>query len=343
MRRLRPALATASLVGAVALALLPALAAAQGGAAPLPETVWALPPPVGEGWGGGRTSVRERGGRTIPPLPASPRWGEETDRPLPSRLSASDGRAASAPVPTTSTLPRGEGQPTDRRGRGEGAAHDHVALALPPRPNGQPPLSPPVQEGDSSPTTPLGRGGASSPAPRRRGDGGLPRPGGAAWSTLTPAVGAGVPLGAGYGPEWETGPTVTFRVEAPAYGGRVRAEVRAAGYGSVVEGVPAFSTLSPTVGWGPALRLGPVRLGAGARVGVVRFQIDDDAAGRLQSETELTVGGWGGVAVGLDRVEVWAEADGARVALSDPVALWTVGGGVAVRLGTPGWLRAVLR
>ena len=298
MRRLRPALATASL--AVALALLPALASAQGGAAPLPETVRALPPPPGEGWGGGRTSVRERGDRTISPLPASPRWGEETSGPLPNRL----------PSPgQEDPTPPGRGGRCDSKG-------GHRARC------------------------PYGCGAVGG----RGGDGGPPRPGGAAaWSTLTPAVGAGVPLGAGYGPEWETGPTVTFRVEAPAYGGRVRAEVRAAGYGSVVEGVPAFSTLSPTVGWGPALRLGPVRLGAGARVGVVRFQIDDDAAGRLQSETELTVGGWGGVAVGLGRVEVWAEADGARVALSDPVALWTVGGGVAVRLGTPGWLRAVLQ
>ena len=163
------------------------------------------------------------------------------------------------------------------------------------------------------------------------------------WSTLTPAVGAGVPLGDGYGPEWEAGTALAVRVEAPAYGGRVRAEVRAAEYGSVAEGVPAFSTLAPTVGWGPALGLGPVRLGAGARVGVVRFQIDDDDAGRLQSETELTVGGWAGAALRLGRVEVWAEADGARVALSDPVALWTLGGGVALRLDTPGWLRGVLR
>ena len=153
----------------------------------------------------------------------------------------------------------------------------------------------------------------------------------------------GVPLGAGYGPEWETGPTATFRVEAPAYGGRVRAEVRAAGYEAVAEGVPGFTTLAPTVGWGPAVGLGPVHLGAGARMGVVRFQIDDDTAGRLQSETELTVGGWAGAALRLGRVEVWAEADGSRVPLSDPVALWTLGGGVAVRLGTPGWLRAVLR
>ena len=175
------------------------------------------------------------------------------------------------------------------------------------------------------------------PRPARRG-GGV-----ADWSTLTPAVGLGAPLGDGYGPEWTTGAALSVRVEAPAYGGRVRAEVRAAEYPSAAEGVPGFSTLAPTVGWGPALRVGPVRLGAGARVGVVRFQIDDDDAGRLQSETELTVGGWAGAALRLGRVEVWAEADGARVALSDPVALWTVGGGVALRLDTPGWLGGVLR
>ena len=167
--------------------------------------------------------------------------------------------------------------------------------------------------------------------------------GGAAWSTLTPAVGVGAPLGEGYGPSWTDGAALTVRVEAPAYGGRVRAEVRAADYASVAPGVPSFSTLTPTVGWGPAVRLGPVRLGGGARVGVVRFQIDDDEAGRLQSETELTTGAWAGAAVRWGRVEAWAEADGARVALSEPVALWTVGGGLAVRLGTPAWLRDALR
>lgn len=163
------------------------------------------------------------------------------------------------------------------------------------------------------------------------------------WSTLTSGVGVGLPVGEGYGDAWEAGTALSVRVEAPAYGGRVRAEVRAARYRAVAEGVPAFSTLTPTVGWGPALDLGHVRVGGGARVGVVRFDIDDPDAGRLQSETELTVGGWAGAALRLGRVEVWAEADGARVPLSDPVALWTAGGGVAVRLDTPRWLRTVLR
>ena len=170
------------------------------------------------------------------------------------------------------------------------------------------------------------------------------RAGGAdAWSTLSPAVGVSAPVGRGYGPEWEAGTALAVRVEAPAYGGRVRAEVRAADYASVAEGVPAFSTLAPTLGWGPAVRLGPVRVGGGARVGVVRFAIDDDEAGRLQSETELTTGVWGGAALRLGRAEVWAEVDGGRVALSEPVTLWTLGGGVAIRLDAPGWLRDFLR
>lgn len=272
MSGLRPAL--------VALALLPTLAAAQGGAAerdhpappvpggvaaslPVSEAERVLPPPPGEGRGGGRTSSGSGAVGAVAPLPASPSRGEGTE-------------------------------------------------SVPPRP-----IAPPRPS--------AGRGGAEP------------------WATLTPAVGVGAPLGGGYGPSWTDGAALAVRVEVPAYGGRVRAEVRAAGYASAAEGVPSFSTLTPTVGWGPAVRVGPVRVGGGARVGVVRFQIDDDEAGRLQSETELTAGGWAGAAVRWGRVEVWAEADGARVALSDPVTLWTVGGGLAVRLDAPGWLRGVLR
>ena len=165
------------------------------------------------------------------------------------------------------------------------------------------------------------------------------------WSTLTPAAGVAVPLGDGFGAPWESGAGLSVRTEVPAYGGRLRGEVRVAAYdpSGDVDRVPPFALALPTVGWGPTVGLGPVRLSAGPRVGVALFRIDDPDAGRLQSETEIAVGGWAGAAVALGRVEVWAQADGTRLTLSDPVTLWAASGGLAVRLDTPAWLREVLR
>ncbi len=163
------------------------------------------------------------------------------------------------------------------------------------------------------------------------------------WSTLTPALGASAGLSGGFGETWRAGPGLTARVEAPAYGGRARAEVRAAVYDAPDETAPEFALLVPTLGWGPAVKAGPVRLGVGVKVGAARFQIDDDQAGNLQNETELAVGAWAGAALRLGRVEVWAEADATRLTLADAVTLAGASGGLAVRLGTPRWLRGVLR
>ena len=163
------------------------------------------------------------------------------------------------------------------------------------------------------------------------------------WSSLTPAVGASVPVRGGLGAPWRAGTALSVRVEAPAYVGRVRAEGRAAAYDAVDEVAPEFALTLATLGWGPSVEVGPVRLGAGARVGVARFQIDDDQAGNLQDETELAVGAWAGAALRRGRVEVWAEADATRLTLAAPVTLVAASGGLAVRLDTPRWLRGVLR
>ncbi len=164
-----------------------------------------------------------------------------------------------------------------------------------------------------------------------------------AQATLTPGVGGLVPVAGGFGDTWRAGAGLSARVEAPAYGGRARAEVWVAVYDAPDETVPEFSLVVPTLGWGPALDVGPVRLGAGVRVGAARFQIDDDQAGNLQNETELAVGAWAGAALRWGRAEVWAEVDGTRLTLAEPVTLVAATGGLAVRLDAPRWLRTLVR
>ena len=161
------------------------------------------------------------------------------------------------------------------------------------------------------------------------------------WSELTPGAGATALVGDALAP-WAAGPGITVRVEAPAYGGRARVEVRAFDFEVDDERLPEFALVVPTVGWGPALAAGPMRLALGARVGAGLFRLDDDDAGNLQNETELAVGGWAGAALRLGRAEVWAEVGGMRLTLSDPATPVGVTAGLAVRLGTPGWLRGVL-
>ncbi|MEM7787158.1 MAG: hypothetical protein AAF594_05450, partial [Bacteroidota bacterium] len=136
-----------------------------------------------------------------------------------------------------------------------------------------------------------------------------------------------------------------LRLGVPAYGGVARADVWAT-TADVPGGedVPAFLLAVPTLGWGPQAEAGPLRLGAGVRVGAALFRFDDPEAGNFQNETEVAVGAWGGGALRLGaRVEVWAEADLMRITLADPATLTVVSGGLALRLDTPAWLREVLR
>lgn len=165
------------------------------------------------------------------------------------------------------------------------------------------------------------------------------------WATLAPGVGASVPVAGGFGDPWRTQPGLRVRLDVPAYGGTARSEVWAAVVDVEEEGgaVPEFVLAVPTLGWGPHAEVGRLRLGGGVRVGAALFRFDDRAEGNFQNETEIAVGAWGGAAVHLGaRVEAWAEADVARIALADPTTLTGVAFGVAIRLDTPGWLRDVL-
>lgn len=164
----------------------------------------------------------------------------------------------------------------------------------------------------------------------------------ASWSTLTPAAGIAIPVESGF-PAWSTGASAAARVETPAWSGRARAELRLATYDTDRESLPEFTLVVPTLGWGPALDVGPARLGAGGRVGIAFFRLDDDTAGNLQNEAEMAVGAWAGGAFRLGRAELWAEVDATRFTLSEPTTLVTVGSGLAVRLDTPRWLRRVLQ
>ena len=162
-----------------------------------------------------------------------------------------------------------------------------------------------------------------------------------AWSELTPAVGAAALTNGALAP-WEPGAGLVVRVEAPAYGGRVRAEAVRFAFATPDGAFPPFTLLVPTVGWGPTVDASPLRIGAGARVGVAQFAIDDDTISNFDDETELAAGGWLGWTLRLGRAELWAEGSATRLTLSEPTTLVVFAGGLAVRLDTPGWLRGVL-
>lgn len=167
---------------------------------------------------------------------------------------------------------------------------------------------------------------------------------GAPWGQIEPSLGVAIPVGEGFGEAWalRAGPTV--RLAAPAYGGWARATVRSLSAEPRDADAPAFALALPSIGWGPEVGLGPVRLSAGPEVGVALFRFDDDESGNLQNETEVAVGAWGSVAVPLGGgARVWAETSALRATLADPVTLVTVGGGVGLRLDAPSWLRRFLR
>ena len=164
------------------------------------------------------------------------------------------------------------------------------------------------------------------------------------WSTVTPAVGATVPLTDAFGPEWAPGAGAAVRLELPAYRGRVRASLAVAGYHA--DALPDFRTLAATLGWGPEVRLGPVRAALGVEVGAMLFRFDrvGDGAFENVTETEAAVGVWGRLEAPLTRrVQAWAGAEVLRVALAEPATVATASAGLGVRLVTPRWLRAALR
>lgn len=167
------------------------------------------------------------------------------------------------------------------------------------------------------------------------------------WSTLSPGIGAGVPLVDAFEPEWTAEVGADARLVTPAYGGQVRAALGARAYTANAEGLPDFQTFSAMLGWGPRVA-GPLgtTLAAGPQVGAVLLRFDRTASGGFQNVTELeaAVGIWARLDVPLaGRLSAWLEAQAMRVAFADPATAVTAVGGLSVRLDTPGWLEAVLR
>ncbi|MEM0962151.1 MAG: hypothetical protein AAGK21_06365 [Bacteroidota bacterium] len=163
----------------------------------------------------------------------------------------------------------------------------------------------------------------------------------ASWAWVAPGSGIAVALDDGF-EAWEAGTGLAGRIETPAYGGRLRADLQFLTY-DAVEDVADFWLAVPTLGWGPGVEIGPLRLALGGRVGGAVFQFDDDDAGNLEREIEAAVGGWVGGALRVGRVEVWAEADATRITLSTPTTIVAARAGLALRLGTPRALREVLQ
>ncbi|GAB5533988.1 MAG: hypothetical protein Rubg2KO_02370 [Rubricoccaceae bacterium] len=166
------------------------------------------------------------------------------------------------------------------------------------------------------------------------------------WATLTAELGAGVPLGTPFGPEWSVEPGLAIRGVSPAYGGDVRGSLLAFEADPQRDDLPGFLVLAMAVGWGPSLDLGPVHLGVGPELGVVhmRFEAEGGFTGPLKDETEVHVGVFGRAEVPLTKhMQVWADASVARIALAERVTLASLAAGVSVRIHTPGWLQDVLR
>ena len=164
------------------------------------------------------------------------------------------------------------------------------------------------------------------------------------WSEVVPAVGVAVPLADGFEEVWGTGPAAVVRADAPAYGGRVHGAVRARRYpGDAEARTPRFDLVLALAGWGPTLARGPARLSAGPSVGAAVFRIALPRGDESILETEVAVGAWAHGAVRVGPVEVWAQADAARLALREPTVLTSLTAGVAVPLRSPGWLAEALR
>lgn len=152
------------------------------------------------------------------------------------------------------------------------------------------------------------------------------------------SAGATLPLAGSLGPVWaeEVGArgTLTF----PAYGGEVRMALDLAQHradSAAPEAAPDFLAVNATLGWGPVLRVGSLRLSPGAEIGAGRFAFDDDTqfGGNLSSESELLAGAY--LRAGLPlagRVEAWAETGVRRTFFSEPQTTAGAAGGFALRL-----------
>lgn len=147
--------------------------------------------------------------------------------------------------------------------------------------------------------------------------------------------GATVPVTGELGPEWTARPGISGQILLPMYGGETRLSLDFAEHTTTDETIPEFTALVATLGWGPVVRVGTVRLGAGAEVGAGRYAFDDDGefGGNLASESEVVAGAYVRVSVPVaGPVEAWTEAGVRRTFFSTIATTGGVGGGLAVRL-----------
>ena len=153
------------------------------------------------------------------------------------------------------------------------------------------------------------------------------------------SAGATLPLAGDLGPAWSERPGARGTITFGAYGGEVRMALDLAQHdamdGAAPEALPDFVAVNATLGWGPVLTLGPVRLSPGAEIGAGRFMFDDDGAfgGNQSSESELLAGAYLRAGAPLaGRLEAWAETGVRRTFFSTPQTTAGASGGLALRL-----------
>lgn len=149
------------------------------------------------------------------------------------------------------------------------------------------------------------------------------------------SAGATVPVGGQLGPEWTAQPGLAGHLLVPMYGGETRLALDFAEHTTDEEAFPEFTALNATLGWGPVVQAGPVRLVPSAEVGAGRFDFDDDGQfeNELEEETEVIAGVYLRASVPVaGRLEVWSEAGLRRTFFSTIATTASASAGLAVRL-----------
>lgn len=135
------------------------------------------------------------------------------------------------------------------------------------------------------------------------------------------------------------------RVEAPFEAGFLEAGARRMPLDARSEQVPSYTALLVWAGWGAAWRpVGPVRLSAAARAGLLRMNFAEDIefAG-VRSESEIALGAAARLElIASSRFGLFAEVAGERVFTAVPMDQVHATAGMVLRLSTPAWLRRVL-
>ena len=149
------------------------------------------------------------------------------------------------------------------------------------------------------------------------------------------AAGASVPMGGELGPAWDRQPGASGLILIPMYGGETRLALDLAQHSASPDSLPDFLAVTATLGWGPVVPVGPVRLAPGAEIGAGRFVFDDDGqfGDNVSSESEVVAGAYLRASVPVaGRLEVWAEGGVRRTFFSTPATTGAATAGLAVRL-----------